>query len=85
MRPFSLHDLLRCADRDDPAPFFSSFGAKIDDPVGRLDDVQVVFDDEEGMACLKQLLERRQQLRDVVEVQPCRRLVEDVEHAVAAL
>jgi hypothetical protein len=58
---------------------------EVDHPVGRLDDVQVVLDDEQRVPRLQQLAEGREQLRDVVEVQPGRRLVENVEHAVAGL
>ena len=44
-----------------------------------------MLDDDQRAAGLEQLLERRQQLRDVVEVQAGRRLVEDVELTLAAL
>ena len=60
-------------------------GPQIDDEVGGLDDVQIVLDDDQRVPCLEQLSERRQQLGDVVEVQPGRRLVEDVEQALAAV
>ena len=60
-------------------------GPEVDHPVRGLDDVEVVLDDEQRVPRLEQLAERRQQLRDVVEVQPGRRLVEDVEQAVAAV
>jgi hypothetical protein len=42
-----------------------------------------VLDDEQRVAGLEQLAERREQLRDVVEVQAGRRLVEDVEQPLA--
>ena len=80
-----LRELLGRADRDEVAAFLAPFGPEIDDPVGGLDDVEVVLDDEQAVAGLQQLLERRQQLRDVVEVQAGGRLVEDVEDAVAGL
>src|SRR3954451_15796958 len=80
-----LRDLLRRADGDDPAAFFAALRTQVDDPVSRLDNVQVVLDHEKAVTGLQQLLERGEQLRDVVEVQPGRRLVEDVEHAIAGL
>ena len=48
-------------------------------------DVEVVLDDHERVARLEQLAERREQLRDVVEMQPGGRLVEDVEQPLAAV
>jgi hypothetical protein len=35
----------------------TSFGPEVDDPVGRLDDVQVVFDHHNGIAVVHQLLQ----------------------------
>src|SRR5262249_8109271 len=63
---------------------FPAFGPEVDDEVGGLDHVEVVFDDEERVPGLEQLFEGCQQLRDVVEMQSRRRLVEDVEQALAA-
>jgi len=36
--------------RDDAAAAFAAFGAQVDDPVGLLDYVEVVLDDEDGVA-----------------------------------
>ena len=85
MRRFDLRDLLRRAGGDDRAAGIAAFRAEIDDVVGGLDDVEIVLDDEQRVAGFEQLLERRQQLRDVVEVQARRRLVEDVEQPLAAV
>ena len=54
-------------------------GAEVDDPVGRLDHLEVVLDDDDRVAQVGQAVEHVEQLADVVEVQPGRRLVEDVE------
>ena len=70
---------------DELAAFLAPFGPEVDDPVGGLDHVEVVLDDEQAVPGLEQLAERRQQLGDVVEVQAGGRLVEDVEHAIAAV
>src|SRR5919201_4324683 len=43
------HELGR-ALRDDAAAGFAAFRAEIDDPVGLLDDVEVMLDDEHGVA-----------------------------------
>ena len=65
--------------------FLAPFGPEVDDPVRGLDDVEVVLDDEQAVAGLQELPEGRQQLRDVVEVQPGRRFVENVEQTLAAV
>ena len=67
--------------RDDLAAAVAAFGAKVDHPVGGLDDVQIVLDHDHGVALLDQLVQHLQQLGDVVEVQAGGRLVQDVERA----
>ena len=47
--------------------------------VGGLDDVEVVLDDDHGVAGIDQALEHAEQPPDVLEVQAGGRLVEDVE------
>ncbi len=74
-----LDDLFRRSFGDDPAPFVSRFGAQVDNPVGRLDHVEIVLDDDDRVALLDEAVEHLEQLVDVVEVQAGRRLVEDVE------
>lgn len=70
--------LRRAGDQDAAAPR-APFGPQIDDPVGSFDDVQVVLDDDDGVAAIPQLVQHLEQLLDVVKVQPCGRLVQDVE------
>src|SRR5688572_28736222 len=43
-----LRELLGRADGDDLAPLLASFRPEVDDPVGRLDHVEVVLDDEQA-------------------------------------
>ena len=66
---------------DDAAAVVAAFGAEVDDPVGLLDDVEVVLDDEDGVAEVDQALQDVEQFADVVEVQAGGGLVEDVERA----
>src|SRR5258708_29217262 len=47
-----LGDLLRRAARDDLAAAVAAFGAEIDDPVGGLDDLEIVLDHHHGVAAL---------------------------------
>ena len=76
-----LDDIFRRADDDQPAPFVARFGAHVDDPVGRLDHVQVVLDHHDRVAQVDQAVEHVEQLGQVVEVQAGGRLVEQVERA----
>ena len=64
---------------DDPAAAGAPFGAEVDEPVGGLDDVEVVLDDDDRVSLPLEAVEHVQQLADVVEVEPGGRLVEDVE------
>ena len=57
----------------------AAFGAHVDDPVGGLDDVEIVFDDEQGAAALDEFAEGGEEFLDVVEVEAGSGLVEDVE------
>ena len=74
-------DLLGRALGDDQAAAVAALGAHVDDPVGVLDDVEVVLDDDDGVALVDQPLQHLEQLADVLEVQTGRRLVEDVDGA----
>ena len=47
----------------------AGFRAEINQPVGTLDDVEVVFNDNDGMARIHEALENLQQHAHVVEVQ----------------
>jgi hypothetical protein len=47
--------------------------------VGRPDHVEIVLDDDDGVASLYQAMQDAQELLDVGEVEARRRLVEDVE------
>src|SRR3989449_10109194 len=59
---------------------FRSLRPEVDDVVRRLDDVEVVLDDEDRVASIHEAIEHAEELLDVVEVEPRRRFVHDVEH-----
>lgn len=71
--------LLRRTGHQDAATTGAPLRPQIDDPVGGFDNVQIVLDDDDGVAPVPQLVQHLEQLLDVVEVQPCGRLVQDVE------
>ena len=65
----------------DLAAAIAAFRADVDHVVGCLDHLEVVLDHHHGVAGVHELLQQVEQLGDVVEVQPCGGLVEDVERA----
>ena len=65
----TLCHLFRCACHHHITACLSAFGAEVDDVVGTLDDVHVVFDDDEGVATGNQGIEGIEEFLDVVEMQ----------------
>ena len=61
---------------DDSASIVAGFGAHVDDPVGGFDHVEVVFDDEHGIAEVDESLEHFEEFSDIVEVKACGGFVE---------
>src|SRR5205807_9392356 len=71
-------DLLGSALGDQAAAVFSPLGAEIDEPVGIADDIQIVLDDDDGVAQVREAMQDVQQLLHVVEMQAGRGLVKQV-------
>ena len=61
------------------------FGSHIDDPVGHLDDVVVVLDDDDGVTTLDKAVESGKEFLDIVEMKSRGRLVEDEKHGSLSL
>ena len=61
-------DLLGCAFGDDVATRLTSLRAHIDDPVGSLDDLKVVLDDDHRVSLIDEGLQSIQQGTNIVEV-----------------
>src|SRR2546425_1908785 len=72
-------ELLGRARGHDPPPLVPTLRSEVDDPVGGLDDVQVVLDDHHRVALVHEAVEHVQELLNIGEVQPSSRFVEDVE------
>ena len=72
-------DVLRRPRGHDRPAAVAPLGAEIHDPVGGLDHIEVVLDDQDRVAGLHEPLQDLQELADVLEVQPRRGLVQDVE------
>lgn len=73
-----LNDFFGCSLGDDLSTTGPTFRTKIDDPVGALDDVQIVLNYEYGVATICESLEYLQEPLNVCEVQTCGRLIQDV-------
>src|SRR5256714_8589451 len=80
-RPAHLRDLLGRALGDPLAAGLPALGTEVDDVVRGLHDVQVVLDHDDGVPGVDEAMEDLEQLLDVGEVQPRRRLVQDVQGA----
>ena len=61
-------DRLRCPFDDDLPARLTTLRTEIDDMIGTLDDVRMVFDDNDGIAALDELFEHTEQLLDIGEV-----------------
>ena len=72
-------DGLRRAGRNDLSAAYPAFRPEIDNPVGRLNDLEVVLDDDDGISLIPELVKHLKELSDVVEMQAGRRLVEYIE------
>ena len=81
MATFALFQFARCSLEYDLSTTITSLGSEINDPVGTLDHVHIVFDDYYRVSALDQSIESGEQFIDVVEMQTRSRLVEDEHHS----
>src|ERR1035441_3621470 len=65
----------------DLAAGITAFRPEINDPIGSLDDIQVVFDDNEGVAGSPQFEQDFEQLGDIVELEAGGGLIQNIERA----
>src|SRR3972149_4822421 len=61
-----------------PPPRAAARGAEVDRVVGVEDDVEVVLDDDDGVAAARQPLQHGEQVADVLEREACRRRLQGV-------
>ena len=80
---FEFGDLLGRGGGDELAAVFAGFRAEVEDPVGGLDDIEVVFDDEQGVAGIDEFLEDGKEAFDIGEVEAGGGFVEDEELGLA--
>src|SRR5215470_15148718 len=81
IRLLVLRNRFRRPFGDDLSAAFAAFGAEVDHPIGRFNHVQVVLDDDHGVAQVYESLQHVEQLAHVLEMQTRGRLVQDVDGA----
>src|SRR3990167_1280336 len=73
----ALSYLFRSPGGYDESSSVSALRSEIDDVVGALDDFHIVFNHDQGVALVEQLMESPQQPRDVIKVQAGSGFIED--------
>ena len=81
MRRLDLRQHLRRAAGDEVAALVAGAGAEVDDPVGVLDEVEVVLDEQDGVALVNQPVQDAEQRGAVLEGQAGGGFVQQVEGA----
>ena len=72
-------DLARSAFGDYPATLLATFGAEVDNVVGNLDDIEVVFDNNNRISLVNQLVKHLDKATNILEMESRGRLVENIE------
>ena len=78
VRLLAHRHLFRRAFAYERAAARAALGTEVYYPVRGLDEVEIVLDDDDGVAALREPVEYADELRDVVGVEPRRRLIEHV-------
>ena len=76
-------NLFRRAFGDDEAPITTGFRAHFEHMICGGNNVQVVLDDQDGVAAVEQSLQHCDQLLHIIGMQTCRRFVEHVDRVAA--
>ncbi len=69
---------LRSAAADDRSAAVTAFGAQVDDIIRCLNDIQVVLDHDNGIACVHKLLQYLNELFHIIGVQAGGCLIQDI-------
>ena len=62
----------------------TSFGPQVDDPLATSDEIRAVLDDDDAIAVGYQPSEALMQKSDIGEMEPCRRLIEEIEFGISS-
>ncbi|MNT46966.1 hypothetical protein D3C72_1836420 [compost metagenome] len=79
MRRFAVSHGFRRAGNQDLTAAAATFRPQVDNPVRGFNHVQVVLNHHDGISLIAQLMQHRQQLLNIGEVQPGGRLIQDVQ------
>ena len=63
---------------DEEAASIASIRSEVEDPVRGLDDVEVVFNHDDGVSCVNESIDDNEQFADVFKMEACRGFIEDV-------
>jgi len=74
-------DFTRRSPVDELPAGAAAFGPEVDDAIRLRDELEIVLDDDDGVAPIDERLETAHELFDVGEVKPRRGLVEQVQRA----
>src|SRR3972149_7939189 len=69
----------RSDGRNDFATVLAAFGTQVDEVVTVFDDVEIVFNDDDGVVVFGEVNQGLHQLGDVVEMETGRRFVENID------
>lgn|SRR5579871_1845016 len=81
VRMRTARNLLGSAGGHDHAALGAAFGAEVDNPIGGLNDVKIVLDDDERSPALEKFAEGRKQFLNIVEMQARRGFIENIKDA----
>ena len=81
MRRRMRRNILGRADSDNGAAANAALRPHVNHPVGQLDHIEIVFDDDECVSLIDEPLQHTRKFPDVVEMQSRRRFVHDVQLA----
>ena len=79
MTPRNSRHRLGSADRNDATSSVSAFGTEVDEPIGRLDHIKIVLDNQDRVALINESFQHGEQSGDILEMQPSCGLVEHVQ------
>ena len=74
-----MSDLFRCSVSDDPASAGAALRTEVNHMIGRSDNVEIVLDYDDGVPLVDELVQHVEELSGVLEVEPSRGLIEDIE------
>ena len=80
MRCLDLAQAVQWAIIDNFAAMCSGVRPNVHNPVGMSDDIVIMFNDEQRITSAFEFIQRAQQCLGIGRVQPCRRLIQDVDH-----